>query len=373
MTRRLGAEIVADERDLEALGHSWDELVRSMARPSPFLLHAWLVEWWRYYGANGSLAVGVLRDEGRLVGALPLCVRRRWGLRKIEFLGGSNAALADLMLLPDVESADAVQLADGALQSDHDYADLFGLPAGSRLAAALPSGSLRLIERIEAPVLDLSSGWEAVYRQKLSSKARSNRRRRQRKLEALGTVDVSVARTGPELEAALGEAFRVHERRWHGRRDTSGFATSAGLQFHRAALVRLAEQDVPRLVTLRLRGWAIAFALYLQLNNTLYGLNMGFDPAFAPFAPGAEAMLCALETAASEGVQRVEFLGAAADHKARFTDRLEPIYEGIGLAVTLRGRAAVEALTRSIRVRRQLKRSQTAHRLYYRVPRLSRS
>jgi CelD/BcsL family acetyltransferase involved in cellulose biosynthesis len=369
----LRAETVADERGLESLGRSWDELVRSMARPSPFLLHGWLVEWWRHYGAGGRLSVGVLRDDNGVRGALPLCVRRRWGLRMIEFLGGSKAALADLMLSPDVESSAAAKLAEQALAIEYDYADLFGLPAGSRLAATVPAGSLRLIERIEAPVLDLAAGWETVYHQKLSSKARANRRRRQRRLETHGAVDISVARSARDLDADLGEAFRVHQRRWHGRRDTSGFASLTGQRFHRAALARLAKQDVPRLVTLRLRGWAIAFALYLQLEDTVYGLNMAFDPAFARFAPGAEAMLCALETAATEGIQRVEFLGTAADHKARLTDRLEPIYEGIGLAATIRGHAAVEALTRSIRVRRQLKRSQTAHKLYYRVPRLSRS
>src|SRR4029453_8624324 len=94
-----------------------------------------------------------------------------------------------------------------------------------------------------------------------------------------------------------------------------------------------------RLVTLRLRGRAIAFSLYFQLVHTVYGLMMAYAPEFAGLAPGWEAMFSAFETASAEGAQRVEFLGAAADHKDRFTDRMEPIYEGIGLAPTLRGRA----------------------------------
>jgi CelD/BcsL family acetyltransferase involved in cellulose biosynthesis len=51
---------------------------------------------------------------------------------------------------------------------------------------------------------------------------------------------------------------------------------------------------------------------------------------------------------------------------------MEPIYEGLGLASTLRGRAAVEALAGGIRVRRRIKRSSTAKKLYYRIPRLGR-
>jgi len=343
-----------------------------MPRPSPFLLHGWISEWWRHYGGGATLAVHVARRGDRLVGALPLCRRRRHGLQVTEFVGGTRAPLADLMLAPNENSDTAVRLALRAAHTSGDYADLFGLPAGSRLATALPPGSLALIERLEAPVLDLSPGWEAVY-EGLAPKTRADRRRHRRKLEQAGTVDVSVARTAAELGAALEEAFRVHALRWRGRRDTSGFGTPAGKSFHRTAVLRLAEQDVPRLVTLSLHGRAIAFALYLQLGRTIYGLTMGFDPEYARFSPGMEALFCALETAAAEGAARVEFLGAAAEHKLRFTHRLEPIYEGLGLTSSIQGRAAVEALTRGIRIRRRLKRSQRAQRLYYRFPRLGRS
>jgi CelD/BcsL family acetyltransferase involved in cellulose biosynthesis len=183
---------------------------------------------------------------------------------------------------------------------------------------------------------------------------------------------VSVARTREELAPALEDAFRIHQLRWHGRRDGSGFVTPLGKRFHRAALLRLADLDVPRLVAIRLDGRPIAFALSLHLSGRAYGVTMAFDPAYSRYAPGFEAKLQSLETAAGEGISRVELLGTAAAHKRRFTDRFEPIYQGIGLAQTLRGHAAVATLTGGIRVRRQLKRSRTARRLYYRVPRLGR-
>jgi CelD/BcsL family acetyltransferase involved in cellulose biosynthesis len=341
-----------------------------MRRPSPFLLHGWLSEWWRHYGEGATLAVHVARRGDRLVGALPLCRRRRFGLTVTEFVGGTGAPLADLMVSPEGDGDAAARLADRAGEST-DFADLFGIPGDSRLAAALPPGSLLLIERLEAPVLDLSEGWTAVY-ERLSSKARADRRRHRRQLEAAGDVEVSVVRSREELEPALEEAFRIHALRWQGRRDASGFGTQVGRRFHRAALLRLAEQGVPRLVTLSLDRKAIAFALYLQLERTIYGLTMAFDPTFARFSPGTETLFSALERAAEEGVERVEFLGAAAEHTLRFTQRMEPIYEGLGLASTLRGRAAVEALAGGIRVRRRIKRSSTAKKLYYRIPRLGR-
>ena len=372
MSAEVRTETISRLRDFVRLGGSWDELVRAMRRPSPFLLHDWLLEWWRHYGAKRTLAVHVAKRDEQLVGALPMCRTRRFGLRVTEFLGGTGAPLADLLLAPGEDRDTAAQLAARITMVGVDYADLFGMPRESRLEAVVPHDSLTLIERQEAPVLDLGADWEAIYKDKLSSKHRSERRRHRRRLEELGVVDVSVARTPDELAPALEDSVRVHALRWRGRRETSGFSKPIGSAFRRAALFRLAQQDLTRVVTLRLDQQAIAFAIYILYERTTYGVTMGFDPQFAAYRPGTETLLCALEAAANEGAERVEFLGADSPYKRTFADRFEPIHEGIGLAPTLRGRAAVEALTRGIRVRRRLKRSRTARRIFYHVPKLGR-
>jgi len=360
---------ISSDAEFASLAGPWDDLVRSLPRPSPFLLHGWLLEWWRHYGAGRTLAVHVAFRGGRLVGALPLCRTRRLGLRVTQFVGGTGAPLADLMLAPDEGPATAAALAERIGRSGADLADLFGLRGGSRLTTALPAGSLSLLERLEAPVLDLSGGWEEVERTRFSTKARRERSRRLRRLERFGAVEMSIARTPEELQAPLEEAFRIHALRWRGRRQASEFGTTTGRAFHRAALDRLALEDVPRLVTLRAGGRPVAFSLHLFLERTVYGVAMGFDPELARYSPGTHTLLFALETAAREGAERVEFLGAAAPYKRVFTDRLEPIHEGIGLPSTLRGRVAVELLVAGVRARRRLKRSDVARRLYGRVPR----
>jgi CelD/BcsL family acetyltransferase involved in cellulose biosynthesis len=368
---RLRVDTVTSEAGLAGLAGAWDELVRAMPRPSPFFLHSWLLAWWRHYGRNADLAVHVAYRGERLVGALPLYTRRRLGLRVTEFVGGTWALLGDVLLAPGEEASTAVALGEPVASSGNDFANLFGLPGSSRLVSALPPDEIRLVERLEAPVLSLSSGWDEVYRAKIPAKARSERRRRLRQLTELGPVEITVARSREQLGPTLEEAFHVHEQRWQGRRDASGFITPIGLCFHRDAILALAEIDVPRLTVLRCGGRPIAFALALQFAGTTYGVSMAFDPAYAPFGPGMEAKLSSLAAAAEEGVTRVELLGADAPHKRRLTDRFEPIYQGIGLARTTRGRAASAALPAAIHARRRLKRSPTAKRLYARVPRLA--
>jgi CelD/BcsL family acetyltransferase involved in cellulose biosynthesis len=360
----LQLETISGEDAFARLAREWDHLVRAMPRPSPVLLHCWLLEWWRHYGDGGTLAVHVARRDGKLVGALPLCVRSQHGLRVLSFLGGDQSHLADLLVDPDENGAIGSALTRNLTDGEYDYADLFGLPADSRLREALGPSSLRLIERSEAPVLEFEGDYETFYRERMSAKKRNQHRRRRRQLADAGHVEVSVARTRQEVSEAIEDAFRLHALRWDGRPDGSQFGTPTGMQFHRAAVRALADLDVARIVTLKLDGRAIAFHYFFMLEGRMYVHRIAFDPALGRFSPGMINTLDTLEIATSEGARRIEFLGGADRYKLEFTDRFEPLHEGFGLAASVRGSAAVAARVAAIRLRRRLKRS-TALRHFY--------
>jgi CelD/BcsL family acetyltransferase involved in cellulose biosynthesis len=362
---KLTLETITSEASFAPLEAEWDALVRSRPRPSPFLLHRWLSEWWRHHGDGCELAVRIARRDGRLVGALPLCVRPKYHLRVLSFLGGDESTLADLLVSGDEPPETATALAKRGAASAQDFADLSGLPADSRLVAELRPSELTVIERSEAPVLDLSAGWGEVYRTKFSAKKRNHYRRRRRQLAELGRVEVSVARTANELEQALEDAFALHVLRWQGRPDGSGFATPMGRRFHLASARALAPLNVPRIVTLKIDGRPIAFHYYLALEGRMYVYRIAFDPTFGRFSPGGVNTLDAIEVAAAEGATKVEFLGGAERYKLELADRLEPLYEAFGLARTLKGRVAVAGRMSGIRARKLLKRSPTLRRLYF--------
>jgi CelD/BcsL family acetyltransferase involved in cellulose biosynthesis len=349
----------------EALAGEWDGLVRAMPRPSPFMLHAWLAEWWAHYGDGAELAVHVARRESRLVGALPLVVRRRTGLRVATFMGGRLSVLPDVLLAPGEPESTAVALVGRLSSGGCDVADLHGLAEGSRAAAAL-GDRLRLIERIEAPVIDLTPGWDTVYRSKTNAKKRNLHRRRRRQIgEQLGEVTTTVARRLDELEPALEEAFHLHDLRWEGRPDGSGFATEVGRRFHRAALRRLEAIDVPRIVTLRVDGRAIAFHYWFALEGAMYVHRLAFDPEVGRLSPGLVNTLDAIESAAEEGLTRVEFLGGGERYKVELADGFAPLYHGYGVASGVRGWAYARAHLGAIQARRRLKQSERLRRFYF--------
>jgi CelD/BcsL family acetyltransferase involved in cellulose biosynthesis len=365
VTRAPVVETVSSAAAFEGLGEEWDGLVSGMARPSPFLLHAWLSEWWRHFGDGGTLAVHVVREEGRLLGALPLIVGVKAGVRVVRFMGGRQSALADLLLAPDADDSVAGLLAERLAAADHDLVDLYGIPVGSRILAALGPDRLHVIARIEAPVLDLRPSWAAVYEARTSAKTRSLHRRRRRQLAALGRLELSVARTPSELEEALEEAFRLHALRWAGRPDGSGFVTRTGMRFHRAVIHKLAELNVPRIVTLKLDGRAIAFHYFFAFEGCMYVHRLAFDPALSRYSPGLVNTLDTIQVAADEGLTRVEFLGGAERYKLELADRFEPLCQALGLASGIRGHALLQAELGVIRLRMQLKRSPRLRRLYF--------
>ncbi len=361
----LRFETVDSEDEFAQLGDRWNDLVFAMPRPSPFMLHCWLIEWWRHYGEGCRLAVETAYRGDRLVGALPLVTFSHHGLRIATFVGARQSCLGDA-LIADGEGPELVEaLVDRARASEHDYADLFGLAADCRLASLDGPRKLRLFQRIEAPVLDVSKGWEATYRAKTDSRKRAHHKRRRRQLAELGKVEVVRARTIDELEPALEEGFRIHELRWRDRPDGSGLVTATGMQFNRAALRGLAELDATRIVSLTLGGKAIAFAWYFLVRDRAYLHRMAFDPGYSRCSPGLVNALDALEAAAEEGATRMEFLGGAERYKVELADRFEPLHLGLGFPGSAAGRAAAGARAHWLALRRRGKSSGLARKVYY--------
>ncbi len=354
-------ERVASLEALEALSGEWDRLVLGMPRPSPFLLHGWLVEWWRHFGVGGQLTIVLARRQGRLVGAAPLYVRRVRGVRVARFLGGRESSLADLLTAADEPESLGRLLADEIRRLPFDYVDLYGLPGGSKLGSVF---GVPLVERVKAPVLLMPDGWDVAYSAKTSSKKRNMHKRRLRQLGQLGKVEFVVGRTFDELDSLLEAAFHLHELRWRGRPDGSTFGTERGRGFHRAALRRLADDGVLRIVLMRVAGRPAAFHYFFALEGAMVSHRLGFDPALYRYSPGLVATLETLRVASQERLTRVEFLGNDDRYKVELADRFEPLSEAIGLARNPVGSVAARGLLGSILARKALRRSERLHRIY---------
>jgi CelD/BcsL family acetyltransferase involved in cellulose biosynthesis len=362
--QKLELSVVSDLEGLDALRPGWDRLVLAADRPSPFLLHDWVVAWWRHFGEGATLAVVTATCDGVLVGLAPMFIRRRHGLRVCRLLGDHECALGDLLVARSDDGSIARALLKRLSQLRFDYLDVFGSPAGGVLPRLAAQGELTVLRRVDAPVLRMPAGWEAAYASRIGSKQRNLHRRRLGQLSKLGTVTWTTARTPDEVMGELEDAFDIHARRWQGRPDGSTFGLDGRRDFHREAARALAARDAVRILTLRLDGRPVAFHYWFVLGTTMYVHRLAFDPALARFSPGQVTLLRAVANAASEGARRVEFLGGGERYKVELADGMEPLQQIVGLPSGPVARIAVQVLVFMITTRLRLKRSAVLHRMY---------
>jgi len=314
----------------------WDELVGSMPRPTPFLLHGWLVPWWRHYGAGREPAIHVSRAGGRLAAALPLMVGRTCARTPVaRFVGAPDSTLADIVAPAETDERTLHRLLDAAV-AEHRLLDLYSLAPDGHLASILPARCLRT--RTRAPVMDMRDGWEDVFARKTSGRRRALYRRRWRQLRAAGPVELSVATEERDVAPALEDAFRIHALRWRGRPDVSTFADERGREFNRAAMAALARSGCVRMVTLRVAGAPVAFTCSLHTGGRMFLYRLAFDPQYGRCSPGILVTLEAIRLAAEEGATHVEFLRGTERYKTELGDRFDVLSEAV---VARGGRAQV--------------------------------
>ena len=358
MSTAAAVELRAIEslEEFETHAATWDALVAAMPRPSPFMLSAWLETWWRHFGRERSMRVEAAFLDGELVGGLPLELERKRGVTVGRFMGREHAALGDMLARDDVAQEVVPGIVTRLGVVGADYLDLFGIAREGRLFGAI-QGSDVLVERVQAPVLDVRDGWEAVYAAKTSSRRRNLHRRRRRQLDELGEITLVSIVGESELSASLTDLFRIHDLRWAGRPDRSEFTTNRGLPFNVDAMTRFARAGIARVLMMKLDGRAIAFQYYLVFERRMFFYRLAFDPDFARLSPGLLTTLAAIEAAAAEGVERVEFLGGDERYKQDLADSNDPLYECIGFASSWRGRAEAMAAARILDARLRFKRS----------------
>jgi CelD/BcsL family acetyltransferase involved in cellulose biosynthesis len=159
-----------------------------------------------------------------------------------------------------------------------------------------------------SPFVDLRSGFEH-YEQQLSRKLRTEIRRRRRRLEELGHLDLDVSDGTRDLTGLLAEGFRVEGDGWKDAHATSINARPKTRRFYEDIAEWATGRGSLRLAYLRLDQRPIAFDLCLEDTGVHYLLKTGFDHDFRRFGPGMLLRYLMIQRAFGEGLSSYEFLG----------------------------------------------------------------
>lgn len=346
----LTVRVIDRVEEFEAIEPAWDGLVARSAR-TPFMVNAYLAQQWRE-GPGASHCVVAERD-GRLVGGLPVAARRRRFTWEGTVLGAPHRSI--LVCDPGEAETTARRLLDALRNTSIDWLPVRGLPPRSVLAAALPTRALH-VQPARLFWLDMPAGWDAAYKEKTSSKGRSEDRRKLRRLGELGEVSFQVATDGPDLQRALGDAFQIYRRRWRDRPGESGGFTTQESSWREAAQ-RMGARGYVQLVTLRIDDVAIAFAYSFVFGGTMWGHRLAFDPELEHYSPGWLTVLHAIGAASDAGIRRVDFGIGEAAYKQRLATGSTHLLWGTAMHRGPAGMAAARASEFQYAARQRLKQS----------------
>jgi CelD/BcsL family acetyltransferase involved in cellulose biosynthesis len=302
---------------IDVVDSAWEQLAQSRGA-APFLHPGWMRSWWNAFGA-GEQEILAAFDSGRLVGILAL-FRRRGVLATMS--NWHSPYLAPLAHGPEPLAA----LGDALASQPVHHIRLFCMPDDENvvgpLRQALETSGWRPHSRalFRSPYLDLRELEWDVYENSLPRKMRAEIRRRRRKLEQEGALELQIVDGGGDLIRILDEGLAIEGSGWKTKEASAIADRLDTLSFYRSMATWAAERGWLRLAFLRLAGRALAFDLCLEHEGTHYLLKTGYDPAFRAFGPGVLIRHEMIRRAFQSGIDFYEFLGDADPWKLVWTE-----------------------------------------------------
>jgi CelD/BcsL family acetyltransferase involved in cellulose biosynthesis len=295
-----------------AMAAEWDAALSPAA--SPFDLHAWLSAWWRAFGV-GTLTVCVVRREGTIVAALPMCQQggRLVGLANdhsglFRPLAVDESALRELSRA--VSARRAGQLTLPMLPAEGPALRALAVAAGENGKRVLEEpGPVSPLVATDGDVEDWRRGAKAKW------KARLARYRRKMERENNAAFDLLVA--PDRLEEWLDEGFRIEASGWKGKAGTAIESDPRTAGFYRDIAARFQERGELRLSRLALDGQVVAFSYCIQHGDRLYSLKTGYDESWRKLVPGLVLQLSIVERCFDLGLASYELLGNTAEWKQK--------------------------------------------------------
>lgn len=308
-------EWITDLDRFGAIAPEWDAL--AALQQTPFLLSAWLLAWWRGFGARRGLRIAVLWRDGVVAAGVPLRDGgRRWEAPVAEamppFFGAMAADAGALELLAaDVVSAAPAETFLRSMPLDDPTLDAL-------VAAADAVGAPTIVEEMPATLVTETTGTVDDYRSALSSKVRSEVGRLRRKSEREHALEITAIEPPRDLDAQWAATLGLEASGWKGesrsaivhKPEVRGFFDELTRAFHAAGALRLSE--------LFLDGALAGTAMSIVHGGRVFTLKVAYDESHRRLGPGFVLLMAMIERCFELGLQAYEFSGSEEEYERRY-------------------------------------------------------
>jgi CelD/BcsL family acetyltransferase involved in cellulose biosynthesis len=301
---------VIDEAGLAALEPVWKDLFDRAAAPTPFQSWEWVSSWWAHH-REGRLWILVARDNGVVVGLMPLRIERYRGsfFREVRWMGAPLSDYQDQVAAAgrETECAQAFLGHLGASTGKWDFADLNDIREGSPLVLGGDGLSSTVEFHRMCPIIKLQPTWDE-YSKTLGKNLRANVGRRRRQLEKAFKTELGTVDDPAELTQAMDELYALHNTRWRKRGASGAFANKRVQAFHHEVARRFQARGWLRLHRLRLDGTTRGAFYCFHLGTRTYYYLSGFDAEIGKFSPGNVIMGAVIQRAITDGDRELDLL-----------------------------------------------------------------
>jgi CelD/BcsL family acetyltransferase involved in cellulose biosynthesis len=300
-------------------------------------------------GLEPRIVVGRSAD-GRVVCVLPFGLRRKTGLRVLEWLGGPHAdykgGLFDPRLLEALRDPSTAASFRRRALAAAGRADAARLERQPELIGAWPNpfaAGSRQRNPEDAFHTVLGSDWEAYYTGKRSQSSRRTDRRKLKKLEEVGPVRFVVAQTADEACPILTRLFQWKRRSLGEMGVADIFATEAVRAFYEAVALR-PYPDGPGHLCALMAGEEIVAANWglVRGDRYYYVMHSYADGDIERTSPGKHLMYRMMQWSIEHGVSFFDFTLGNEDYKGMWCERSEALYTS-SPALSLAGMAPAAA------------------------------
>jgi CelD/BcsL family acetyltransferase involved in cellulose biosynthesis len=325
--QRLTVRIIEKRDAFEALAASWRALDTYPA-VRVFQEFDWTASWVRTLGARGGwrLKVATLWDAERLVGVLPLCVRRFKGLRILEWIAARVSDYCDAILDPRLDQAPALDMLWQAVtrSGGFDIARLSHIRTDTQLFEVIGARNpwIETFEDAGGVPIAWPDGTEWLKHQ--SAGMRDRVKYNSRRMIKAG-FDVRVC-DSPLRAALIIDTLVQQKRPWLAARGLSSFIDEpGGVDFLQAVVAAAAARGELHLSTVQNDTHIAACDLAFVREGTIYSYLASFDPQFHKYSFGRVLTDCLLMWACDNGMRRLDLLLGAYDYKTEYNCTLEPV------------------------------------------------
>ena len=308
-------ERIMSEAAMDRLVPEWRVLWQRVPDATPFQSPEWLLSWWGCFGNRAPLVL-TAREDGQLIGVLPLYELDEAGCRKLLPIGISLSDYLDALVDSNDPRVGGVRCWfrwSICLAGKNATSRIF-LRARAFLAARCPAPLMAYRSAGETcPVLALPAT-VAELRDVVPRKTLRDLRQARRRAAAAGAVE-AIRADASTVSGFMQDFFRLHEGRWRPIAEHGVCADPVVRDFHLTAAQRMLDSGMLRLYVLRVGNSTVAAYYGFTAKRTAYAYLSGFDPEFAEFSPGTQIVAHAIEEAVRDGAREFHFLRGGEAYK----------------------------------------------------------